>query len=222
MQVEDPEGGVCTSNVLYSVGSPPTVTLYEPGSGTVHNLSSSIYFEAVVQDSEDPASLLQVEWISDIDGVFYSDVATSSGLSALNYSQLSVGNHNITVKVTDTDGLYDTAITNIRLNTLLHHSPIHPYLPGTRNILAQVSGSLMWTATPLPSSTIGYSTVSIGQTTAQLPSSATVKVKRDTRVTPNDGYTDGQFTDVSFTIGTQRPLYLPSRFHQIPPAQVIH
>ena len=46
LQVEDPEGDICTSNVLYSVGSPPTVTLYEPGAGTVHNLATSVYFEA--------------------------------------------------------------------------------------------------------------------------------------------------------------------------------
>ena len=211
LQVEDPEGDICTSNVLYSVGSPPSVTLYQPGAGTVHNLNESIYFEAVVQDGEDPATLLQVDWISDLDGTFYSDVANSSGLSIVNYSQLTAGNHNITVQVTDTDGLYDTAITNIRINTP-PTSPLvtfNPAIPGTNDsILAQPSGS-----TDVDLDPVSYlydwrlNGVSVGQTSALLPSSLTTKGDTWTlRVTPNDGYTNGLFTDANITIANTAPL----------------
>ena len=211
LQVFDPEGAVCTSNVLYSVGSPPTVTLYEPGSGTVHNIGDSVYFEAVVQDGEDPPSLLQVQWTSDLDGIFYSDVATSSGLSALNYTQLSAGNHNITVEVTDTDGLYDTAITNIRINNPPTAPTVRftPTLPTTNdNILAQISGSVDVDGDPI---TFLYdwrlNGVSIGQTTAQLPSSVTTKGQNwNLRVTPNDGYINGPFTDGFFVIENSAPI----------------
>ena len=211
LQVTDPEGGQCTGNVLYSVGSPPSITLYEPGAGTVHNLGASIYFEAVVQDGEDPASLLQVDWISDVDGTFYTDMASSSGLSVLNHSQLSAGNHTVTVQVTDTDGLYDTAITNIRVNT----PPTAPQViftpsnPGTTdNILAQASGS-----TDIDGDTVNYAYdwringVSSGQTTAQLPSNLTNKGETWTlRVTPNDGYISGTFTDSTITITNTPPI----------------
>lgn len=211
LQVEDPEGGLCTSNVLYSVGSPPSVTLYQPGAGTVHNLNDSIYFEAVVQDGEDPATLLQVDWSSDLDGTFYSDVANSSGLSVANYSQLTAGSHNITVQVTDTDGLYDTAITNIRVNTP-PTAPLvtfTPAIPGTNDsILAQPSGS-----TDVDLDPISYlydwrlNGVSVGQTSALLPSSLTTKGETWTlRVTPNDGYSNGLFTDVNITIANTAPL----------------
>lgn len=211
LRVTDPEGDVCTSNVLYSVGSPPSVTLYEPGTGTVHNLNQSVYFEAVVQDGEDPPNLLQVEWESDIDGVFATDFANSSGFSALNYSQLSAGNHNITVRVTDTDSLYDTALTSIRINT----APTPPQIlftptnPGTNdNISALATGS-----TDADGDPINYlydwrlNGVSMGQSTALLPSSVTTKNDLWTlRVTPNDGYINGQYTEETILIGNTAPF----------------
>jgi len=211
LRVEDPEGDVCTSNVLYSVGSPPSVTLYEPGAGTVYNLGTSVYFEALVQDGEDPANLLQVEWSSDIDGTFSNSTANSSGLSALNYSQLSAGVHNITVQVTDSDALYDTAITNLRINTppTAPQVQFSPSVVGTNdNILVQSSGSIDVDGDP-----INYlydwrlNGVSIGQTSALLPSSNTSKNEVWTiRVTPNDGFADGLYTDATITIANTAPV----------------
>jgi hypothetical protein len=211
LKVEDPEGDSCTSNVLYSVGSPPTVALYEPGAGTVHNLNDSVYFEALVQDGEDPPSLLQVEWISNVDGTFFTDVANSSGLSALNYNQLSAGSHSVTVKVTDTDGLYDTAITNIRINTPPTPPTVQftPPIAGTNDsILGVASGSTDVDGDPV-SNLYDWrlNGVSMGNTTAQLPSSATTKGQTWTlRVTPNDGFVDGTFTDASITIANTAPI----------------
>ena len=211
LKAEDPEGDSCTSNLLYSVGSPPSITLYEPGAGSVHNLNTSIYFEATVQDGEDPSNLLQVEWSSNIDGVFSSGTANSSGLSVLNYSGLSAGQHTITASVTDSDGLYDTAITNIRVNTppTAPQVSFSPSTAGTNdNVLVQASGSIDTDGDP-----INYlydwrlNGVSTGQTSALLPSSVTTKGDTWTiRVTPNDGYIDGPYTEETITIANTAPI----------------
>ena len=91
MQVEDTYGGIFNSNILYSVGSPPTLVLLSPSNNDVFALGENIVFEAEVSDAQDVPADLTLEWYSDQDGSFSSTGPNSSGLAQFNYSQLSAG-----------------------------------------------------------------------------------------------------------------------------------
>lgn len=211
MQVEDAYGGICNSNILYSVGSPPSLLLLSPSNNDVFAQSENIVFEAEVSDAQDVPADLSLEWYSDQDGVFSSTGPNSSGIAQFNYSQLSAGVHNITVTATDSDGLYDTALASIRINSVptqpsVSLTPMPAYT--TDALLAVATGS-----TDADNDPITYlyewwqNGVLSGQTTASVPNSATVKNDIWTvRVTPNDGYGDGPYVESTLTIVNSTPV----------------
>jgi len=49
-----------------------------------------------------------LSWESDLDGVFSTDAADSSGAVTVSIDTLSPGDHVVIVTATDTDGLYVT------------------------------------------------------------------------------------------------------------------
>ena len=211
MQVEDAYGGICNSNILYSVGSPPSLVLLSPNNNDVFAQSENIVFEAEVSDAQDVPADLSLEWYSDQDGIFSTTGPNSSGVAQFNYSQLSAGTHNITVTATDSDGLYDTALASIRINSVptqpsVSLTPMPAYT--TDALLAVASGSTDADNDPI---TYFYewwqNGVLSGQTTASVPNSATVKNDIWTvRVTPNDGYGDGPYVESTLTIVNSTPV----------------
>lgn len=210
LRVIDPDGDACTTSILYSIGSPPSVQINAPVGGGIFNEGEPIYFEAFAQDGEDAPNTLQIDWTSDIDQMFATGTPNSSGINAINYAQLSPGFHNITVTATDSDGLYDSAITTLRINSAPTAPTVtlSPNPAGTMdNITLTATGS-----TDLDGDPITYSYdwrlngVSSGQISTILSNSFTTK--GDTwvaRVTPNDGYIDGPYTDVNITILNTAP-----------------
>lgn len=116
MQVVDEVGATCTAELVYTVGSAPTIELEAPAPGEVANEGDNLTFSAIVSDNEDAASDLWVTWESDIDGLFYEGPPESSGLAQFFESGLTRGDHALTVTVTDSDGLYATALGAFTVN----------------------------------------------------------------------------------------------------------
>lgn len=111
MHVEDELGATCTTDVVYTVGTAPTITLEAPLDGEVFGQGDRITLTALVGDTEDVASDLTVTWESSLDGLFHEGPPDSSGVSQLQTDVLSPGEHGLTVTVTDSSGLYATALS---------------------------------------------------------------------------------------------------------------
>jgi len=88
--------------VIEEPDEPPLAAIRAPTSGE-SLLNTVAYFQAEVSDDVDRADELSLEWSSDVDGVFNWDPASSSGFVEFT-TWLSVGDHEITLTVTDSKG----------------------------------------------------------------------------------------------------------------------
>ncbi len=111
LRVSDELGATCTTDVVYTVGTAPTISLEAPLDGEVFAEGDLVTFSALVSDTEDVPSDLTVTWESSIDGTFHDGPPDSSGVSQLQTDVLSPGEHGLTVTVTDSSGLYATAVS---------------------------------------------------------------------------------------------------------------
>ena len=103
--VEDETGSTCSDTVSVAVGTPPTLTLTSPLSGDVVTLGDSVSFAGTVEDQEDIPSDISITWVSDIDGTFSTQGSDSSGNIAFGFSDLTAGQHNLSITATDSNGL---------------------------------------------------------------------------------------------------------------------
>ena len=110
MTVSDEVGSSCVADIIYTVGSPPTISLTAPGNNDVFDQGESITFTADIADNEDAPSQLSVEWSSSIDGVFSSTGPNSNGVAQFSNNTLSPGDHTITITATDSSGLFTDAL----------------------------------------------------------------------------------------------------------------
>ncbi|MFH1464992.1 MAG: hypothetical protein ABIO70_11465 [Pseudomonadota bacterium] len=213
LSVRDEVGAVCTDSVLYTVGTPPTVTLGAPGAGEVFAEGAAIAFSAQVADSEDSPTALALSWSSDLDGVFSTQGADSSGLAQFTSRALSAGGHTLTLTVTDSAGLYANAMTTFTVNAL----PTAPTVsispdPATTSdtLVARASGSV----DPDGSGTVTYryawyeaGALSTASTGATFPASATTRgLDYRVVVTPSDGLSDGTPGEASVSIDNSDPV----------------
>jgi hypothetical protein len=86
----------------------PIAAITSPGDGSVHTLGDSIAFTGTGTDYD--GSIISYEWTSGLDGI----LSTASSFSA---SELSLGTHLITFKVTDDDGVADSAQITVKVNS---------------------------------------------------------------------------------------------------------
>ena len=107
VRVEDSSGKVSTDEVVIRVGGAntiPTCEITTPVDGTTAVVGEMITFRGLVNDADIPATSLQVEWISDKDGLLGASVPSSNGNVGLAYDELSADTHNISLEVTDEIG----------------------------------------------------------------------------------------------------------------------
>jgi len=85
--------------------TPPYVTLEEPIEGESFQVGEAVTFLAVVLDDESDSDELDVEWVSDQDGLLEEGSSISGeGETTYTTAGLSEGLHTITLKATDPMG----------------------------------------------------------------------------------------------------------------------
>ena len=211
MIVTDEVGSTCQDTMLLQVGTPPTITIDQPFNGDVITLGDSIIFQATVQDNEDQPNELTAVWTSSFDGELYNGPVTSQNNSQFFTDSLSAGTHSISLQVTDTTGLISDANIILTINT----PPDAPTIaitpdPAYSNNDLNVAISSGLTDSDGDAVTHYYQWYENGNahtsTTSTVPA-ADIDVGDiwTVRVTPNDGYVDGDFSEVAITISNSIP-----------------
>ncbi|MAA78834.1 MAG: hypothetical protein CL916_06205, partial [Deltaproteobacteria bacterium] len=210
MIVTDEVGASCVTDIVYTVGGPPQIMLLSPINGDLYNDGSGIVFSATIEDEEDSASVLDVSWSSDQDGVFSTQGPNPSGSIQFTDNSLSVGAHIITVSATDSDGLYAEASVSISVNGL----PTSPSVsitpdPATTSddLIVNATGSVDPEGTSVTYSYAWFvDGATTGMTSASLPFANTAKGEEwSVHVTPSDGMGQGLYAQASITISNQAP-----------------
>lgn len=210
LRVEDEVGGICSDTLILAVGTPPNLTLNSPTDGSIHTVGEIVSFEATVADQEDIPSDISISWNSDIDGEFSTQAADSSGNISFPTSVLSAGVHGITITATDSTGLTNSTALSLRINTP-PSSPTVVISPEpattTDNLVASAADSV-----DADGENISYTYewfqngVATSYTSASVPQTATAYGEEwKIRVTPSDGYTNGNYTEASILIANSVP-----------------
>ena len=103
----DSSGKTSSDSVIIDVGGvnrEPNCTIESPESGSVAIAGDTMSFVGMASDDDINNALLQVEWESDLDGIFHTTSPNSDGELMVNTDQLRVGNHIVTLRVTDEIG----------------------------------------------------------------------------------------------------------------------
>ena len=210
MSVTDEIGSICSDEIFLVIGTPPTISIDDPTDGDIYSIGNSIVFRGSVSDTEDQANALQVVWTSSLDGEIYSSQANSQGISQFSSAALSSGLHSISASVSDSSGLLADDLISIRVNTppsaptiTLNPDPVY----STSSLTASVSGSTDDDGDNISFSYEWYeNAILTAYTGAAIPSSELdVGEIWSVRITPNDGYVDGAYTETSITVTNSEP-----------------
>ena len=212
MAAMDEIGGDCSAFVLYTVGTPPEITLEAPASGALYAEGDIVTFTARVADSEDAAGALSLSWISNLDGELSTQGADSTGLAQFTSSELSTGSQVLTVTVTDSDALYATALVSFTVNGL-PTAPTLSITPDPATTDDDLRVTIDSPSTDPEGSTVSYSyswyqdgVLSSASASSMLPASATTRSERwRAVVTPSDGAHSGPPGEASITIANIAP-----------------
>ena len=208
--VSDEVDAQCTTGMLLSVGTVPTVSIDQPLDSGLFSVGDTITFRGTATDNEDPEDQISVVWTSDIDGELQSSNPNSQGVSQFTYSELSAGVHSVSLSATDTSGLTSDDLISFRVNTL----PVVDSITFTPNpVFSNTNLSTNYTTSDADgqnvSSTMewfedGLLTSFTG--TAINASEFEVNEVWTIRITPNDGFQDGLYTEESITISNTLPI----------------
>ena len=213
MTVTDEVGATCAADVIYTVGTPPELTVTAPVDGEVLNETDAVSFTATVLDNEDLETDIVVAWSSDVDGEFSTQGADSSGAISFSVDTLSAGAHALTVRATDTDGLYAQTSLGITINAV-PTAPTVSITPDPATTASTLTASASGSTDPDGSGTVTYSYawhedggLSSVSTSATFPSSDTSKHSTYRVVaTPSDGTGPGPTGEAELTIDNTAPV----------------
>ena len=109
LQVVDTDGEIGEDNVsliVQRLNTEPTVEIEFPNNGDtfVEGLAATFTARTEDPDPEDPLETLHVEWSSDADGFLGNDSPDANGGLSLSTTSLSLGDHLVSVLVTDSAG----------------------------------------------------------------------------------------------------------------------
>ena len=110
IRVTDSDGASAEASLpvsLLASNSAPSVQISQPTGGAEHIEGAVVTFAGIVSDDRGPDEL-QVEWFSSLDGVLDVSGPSTSGALAFSRDDLSLGQHTVTVSVTDTGDLSGT------------------------------------------------------------------------------------------------------------------
>ncbi|MAA79389.1 MAG: hypothetical protein CL916_09025, partial [Deltaproteobacteria bacterium] len=209
LRVTDDAGGLCTSNHILYVGTPPQVSIQSPTIGDVYAFAEPILFQATVGDQEDLPSDISLEWSSSQQGIISTTPSDSNGTALFSDASLSTGTHTIILRAEDSSGLSATASTTVHINappeiTSLIISPSNPISTDPLEV------SIVASDTDGDPITYAYAWkkdgTSTSYSTSTIPASATsVGEQWTVEVIPNDGFMDGNMATETVTIGNSEP-----------------
>jgi hypothetical protein len=104
----DEVGASCTDSAEIWVGFPPEISWLFPDEGATITQGNAQALLVAISDPEDPPDLLSMSWHSSVEGDFASGLGDEDGWAAAAGGALSLGEHFITVTVTDPDGFTAT------------------------------------------------------------------------------------------------------------------
>ncbi len=81
----------------------PTVVISSPEDGEIFTEGDEISFHATISDDADPIDMIQLQWVSDVDGDL-DDEPTDSSQIIFTTDELGPGRHVISLEATDTEG----------------------------------------------------------------------------------------------------------------------
>ncbi len=212
MTVSDELGETCTDDVLLTVGSPPSVSISAPSDGSVVNQGQAASFTATVSDDQDAASSLALVWSSSIDGELGTSSADSSGAVSFTTSDLSVGEHSISLQASDSQGLLSSDSVGLVINGL-PSAPAVSLTPSSATTSDALVVSLDSPSVDPEKDSVSYSyawfldgTASSASSSDTLPASATTKGETwSVEVTPSDAWGAGELGSASLTIANAAP-----------------
>ena len=212
--VQDELESSCSNSIVITVeeeGNAPQLTLLSPTDGDVVEYGSSVRFEATISDNEDTPQDITLAWVSDLDGVLENPIPNSNGEIEFNKANLSAGLHSITATATDSTGLVDSELFELRVNQL----PVAPTVSISPSVIHTSDDIFASPAetTDADGQTVSYtyewyknSTLTTNTGTF-LSSTETAKGEYWTvRVIPSDGYQTGPFTESTVTIQNTAPV----------------
>ena len=210
LRVEDEVGAACVDEILVQVGEQPVASILAPQSGEVFSLGESVLFNGILNDAEDSMNSLTVVWESSSTGQIATGNPDSQGYHQLSRNDLEAGVHTITMTGTDSTGMIGSDTITIRVNT-------PPDAPSIALDPATVYGADNLSVSILSSQDADGDTVShiiqwfengaLTSNTLSTVSSNELDVGEvwTVRVTPNDGYTDGVYSEASITVANSLP-----------------
>ena len=209
-------------DIIYTVGSPPMISLTSPTNNETFAQGENVTFVAEITDNEDAANQLTVEWTSSLDGTFSTTGPNSSNIAQFTTSSLTAGAHAITVTATDSAGLYTDALLNINIDGI----PTQPTVtispnPATTgdDLTATATGSVDPEGLQV---SYNYEWLlegnSTGNTGSVLSSSNNKGDNWTVRATPTDGTLTGNPNTAVITIGNTPPEITSVSITPNPPA----
>ncbi len=115
-EVTDTKGATDSDSVLITVATdPPLVEITDPTSGSDFYAGDWVHFAGVVSNADQDVFDLDVTWVSDIDGPMYEATADATGFTEFDESELSVGQHIISLYAYDEFGTqgFDSITINV-------------------------------------------------------------------------------------------------------------
>jgi len=211
LRVEDEVGAACQDTIVVFVGTAPVVGVVAPSSNGVVAVGEPVLFEGTVTDQESQGNQLSVEWISSIDGTLYTGQPSSQGNTQFSTDMLSAGVHSITLSSTDPSGLTSDDVISLRVNTppTAPTAAISPLDATSSDVLTAVATGSTDVDGQVPSYTYEWfeNGVLTSYTSTMIPASVVdVNDVWTLRVTPNDGYHDGDFSEATIVISNSLPV----------------
>ena len=103
----------CSDSNIGTNNSPPEATIEQPSVGTEVLEGSEVSFVGLVDDRGTRLEELEVSWTSSIDGALHDGLADSDGNTTFATTDLTAGEHTITLQVRD--GMGATGQANVDL-----------------------------------------------------------------------------------------------------------